>query len=111
MTTITPANGGFRHATAMKLALPSSTPVGRQNLRRDAMKILTVILFGGALLATPALAQDEAKKDDMAKKPEVHHMVSHKTRYKRDIKTDQEEHQATEDLNKQYRGVNSADVH
>jgi hypothetical protein len=76
------------------------------------MKILAAILFGGALIAAPALAQDNgAGKDDMVKKPEAHHVMRHRERYKRDYKTDQEEHQATEDLNKQYRGVNSADVH
>jgi hypothetical protein len=75
------------------------------------MKALVAILFGGVLMAAPALAQDNsAGKDDMAKKPEVHHMMRHSERYKRDYKTDKEEHQATEDLNKQYRGVNSADV-
>ena len=76
------------------------------------MKILAVILFGGALIAAPALAQDNsAAKDDMAKKPAAHHMMRHHERYKRDYKTDQDEHQATEDLNKQYRGVNGADAH
>lgn len=76
------------------------------------MKVLAAILFGGALMAAPALAQDNGPgKDDMAKKPEAHHTIRHRERYKRDYKTDQEEHQETEDLNKQYRGVNSADVH
>jgi hypothetical protein len=77
------------------------------------MKILAAILLGGVLMAAPALAQDNgaAPKDDMAKKPEAHHMMRHSERYKRDYKTDREEHQATEDLNKQYRGVNAADVH
>ena len=75
------------------------------------MKILAAVLFGGALMAVPALAQDNSTaKDDMAK-PAAHHVMRHKERYKRDYKTDQEEHQATEDLNKQYRGVNAADVH
>jgi hypothetical protein len=76
------------------------------------MKILAAILLGGALIAVPALAQDNgAGKDDMAKKPEAHHMMRHSERYKRNYKTDQEEHQATEDLNKQYRGVTRADAH
>ena len=76
------------------------------------MKVLAAILLGGALMAAPALAQDNAAgpKDDMAKKAEMHHEARHHERYKRDYKTDQEEHQATEDLNKQYRGVNAADV-
>jgi sugar (pentulose or hexulose) kinase len=77
------------------------------------MKIFAAILFGGALIAAPALAQDNSAgpKDDMAKKTEMHHAARHHERYKRNYKTDQEEHQATEDLNKQYRGVNRADVH
>ena len=77
------------------------------------MKILAAILFGGALIAAPALAQDTsgAGKDDMAKKPAAHHTMRHKERYKRDYKSDQDEHQATEDLNKQYRGVSGADAH
>ena len=78
------------------------------------MKILTAILLGGALIAAPALAQDNdhAGKDDRAKTaPATHHAMRHKERYKRDFKTDQEEHQATEDLNKQYRGVSGADAH
>ncbi|HKD48946.1 MAG TPA: hypothetical protein VKB67_14755 [Rhizomicrobium sp.] len=77
------------------------------------MKFLASILLGGALIAAPALAQDNsaaAPKDDTAKKTEMH-ASRHHERYKRDYKTDQEEHQATEDLNKQYRGVNSADAH
>ena len=77
------------------------------------MKILASILLGGVLIAAPALAQDNsASKDDTAtaKKTEMH-AARHHERYKRDYKTDQEEHQATEDLNKQYRGVNAADVH
>src|ERR1700679_49055 len=78
----------------------------KYNLRRGDMKIFAAILLGGVLMAAPALAQDNgAGKDDMAKKPEAHHMVNHRERYKRDYKTDREEHQATEDLNKQYRGV------
>jgi hypothetical protein len=84
----------------------------QHNLRSGDMKILAAILLGGSLMAAPALAQDNgAGKDDMAKKPEAHHMMRHRERYKRDYKTDQEEHQATEDLNKQYRGVNGADAH
>lgn len=76
------------------------------------MKVFAAILFGSVLMAAPALAQDHGAKDDMAaKKPEAHHMMRHRERYKRDYKTDQEEHQATEDLNKQYRGVNGADPH
>ena len=77
------------------------------------MKILASILLGGVLLAAPAFAQDaSAPKDDTAaaKKTEMH-ASRHHERYKRDYKTNQEEHQATEDLNKQYRGVNAADVH
>jgi hypothetical protein len=75
------------------------------------MKILAAVLLGGALIAAPALAQDHSAKDEMAKKAEMHRMVRHHERYKRNYKTDQEEHQVTEDLNKQYRGVNGADVH
>ena len=77
------------------------------------MKILAAIFLGGALIAAPALAQDNnaGPKDDMAKKAETHRAERHHERYKRDYKTDQEEHQATEDLNKQYRGVNAADAH
>jgi hypothetical protein len=94
------------------LSIPRKLNWQQQNLRRGDMKILAAILFGGALMAAPALAQDNgAGKDDMAKKPEAHHMMHHAERYKRDYKTDKEEHQATEDLNKQYRGVNAADVH
>jgi sugar (pentulose or hexulose) kinase len=77
------------------------------------MKTLAAILLGGALIAAPALAQDNgaSPRDDMAKKAEMHHAAPRHERYKRNYKTDQEEHQATEDLNKQYRGVNAADVH
>lgn len=77
------------------------------------MKIFASILLGGILIAAPALAQDNgsANKDDTAKKTEMHHAARHRDRYKRDYKSDQEEHQTTEDLNKQYRGVNSADAH
>ena len=76
------------------------------------MKILAAILLGGALIAAPALAQDNgAGKDDMAKKHEAHHMMRNSERYKRNYKQNQEEHQATEDLNRQYRGVPDGDHH
>ncbi|HXR95200.1 MAG TPA: hypothetical protein VN718_04935 [Rhizomicrobium sp.] len=75
------------------------------------MKILAAVLFGGALMAARALAQDNSTgKEDMTRAA-AHHVMRHKERYKRDYKSDQEERQATEDLNKQYRGVNAADVH
>jgi hypothetical protein len=107
--------GGFGDTAACWPALPFHPPqikLAAAKSEERHMKILAAILFGGALMAAPALAQDNgAGKDDMAKKPEAHHMMHHAERYKRDYKTDKEEHQATEDLNKQYRGVNAADVH
>jgi hypothetical protein len=64
------------------------------------------------------MAQDRDQgKDQMSDMHDKHdaqtrHRVSHhRENYKRTYKTDDEEHQATEDLNKQYRGVPRADVH
>lgn len=76
------------------------------------------ILVATIGLTVPAMAQDRDQGKDqgaaMHDKHEaaVRHRVSrHHEKYTRNYKTDEEEHQATEDLNKQYRGVPRSDVH
>jgi hypothetical protein len=81
------------------------------------MKFIAAAILGGLMvLAGPALAQDKDKAmsgmpgmQDKSDAP-VHH-AARRTRYKRDYKTDHEEEQQTEALNRQYRGVPDADAH
>jgi len=72
------------------------------------MKYFTIALLGVTMaLAGSAMAQD--KKDmPMRDKPMMHHMMRHHS-YQWNYKSEAEEHQATEDLNRQYRGVPSGD--
>jgi hypothetical protein len=64
-----------------------------------ALLVVTVALAG------PVMAQD---RNDAREKPVMqHHMVHHS--YKWNYKSEQDEHQATEELNRQYRGVPSGD--
>jgi hypothetical protein len=79
------------------------------------MKIIAIAAILGTtiFMVGPAFAQDRGsssidKKTDTA----VHHrVVRHRVTYRRTYKTDQEEHGATGDLNRQYRGVSGSDVH
>ena len=73
------------------------------------MKLFAAAMLGTMMaLAGPVMAQD---RDNMSHdKPTVeHHMTRHHVTYKRAYRSDQEEHQATEDLNRQYRGVPTDD--
>jgi hypothetical protein len=73
-----------------------------------AMLVATVGLTG------PVVAQDRdipANVQDKHAAPMRHQISHHPVNYRRTYKTDQEEHQATEDLNRQYRGVPSSGVH
>jgi hypothetical protein len=72
------------------------------------MKLFTIALLGATLaLAGPVMAQDRDK--DMSRdKPVMHHVVAHHS-YKWNYKSEADEHQATEELNRQYRGVPSGD--
>ena len=77
------------------------------------MKLFAAILLGGVVTASmPALAQDDHHDDAHAP---MHHMTVHRAhyreRYTRNYKSDQDEHQATEDLNRQYRGIPRSDAH
>jgi Ni/Co efflux regulator RcnB len=95
------------------------------------MKLLSAILLGSAILvATPAFAQDRNnnmsdKGDNVSRsdehnshheaqtatrRPVAHHSVSRRATYQRSYKTDDEEHQQTEKLNGQYRGVSGSDA-
>ena len=76
------------------------------------------ILVSTLALIVPATAQDRDQGRDQASgthdKPDTsmrHRVSHHRENYKRTYKTDEEEHQATEDLNKQYRGVPRSDAH
>ena len=69
------------------------------------MKLFAAALLGATVaLAGPVMAQD---KDNMSRdKPAVHRMTRHHG-YQWSYKSEAEEHQATEELNRQYRGVPS----
>jgi hypothetical protein len=69
------------------------------------MKIYAAAILGAVMaLAGPAMAQDRNDK------PAVEHRVTHHhVTYRRSYKSDQDEHQATEELNRQYRGVPTTD--
>lgn len=77
------------------------------------MKFATAILIATGVLTGTAMAQDRDNNNMRDKRvAPVHHRVSHhRPTYKRTYKTDEEEHQATEELNRQYRGVPRSDVH
>jgi hypothetical protein len=71
------------------------------------MKIFTIALLGATLaLAGPVMAQD---RGDARDKPVVQHRMVRHHSYKWNYKSEADEHQATEDLNRQYRGVPSGD--
>jgi hypothetical protein len=78
------------------------------------MKLFSVALLGATMALTTAwagsaMAQD--KKDmPMRDKPAMHRMTRHHS-YQWNYKSEAEEHQATEDLNRQYRGVPAGDHH
>ena len=73
------------------------------------MKLFTIALLGATIALTgSAMAQD--KDMAMRDKPMMHHMTRHHS-YKWSYKSEADEHQATEDLNRQYRGVPSDEHH
>jgi Ni/Co efflux regulator RcnB len=87
------------------------------------MKLLAVALLGAAMIAgSPVLAQGNDDRSDNtnahrqdARAPvrseQISQRPSRRVKYKRNYTSDQEEHQQTEDLNRQYRGVDRSDVH
>jgi hypothetical protein len=95
------------------------------------MKVIAAAaLVAAVIVGTPAIAQDRdttARDRDNASKMQdrdnaanthdrndasMHHRISHRrATYKRNYKTDDEERQATEDLNRQYRGVPRSEAH
>jgi hypothetical protein len=82
----------------------------------DNMKVIATAMLVAAVvvLTGPVLAQDRgdaSKMGDRHDTPVRHKISNHRVTYRRTYKTDQEEHQATEDLNRQYRGVPSSDAH
>ena len=82
------------------------------------MKAIAALLVGGALIvAVPAVAQDKGKmpnqpetRDSIDHQRDSHRSVVRRVTYKRDYKSDQEEHQKTEELNQQFRGVPSSEA-
>ncbi len=77
------------------------------------MKFFSAVLLVAAVaVSSPVMAQDHDKdKHDQHATPARHPVVRHKETYRRTIKNDQDEHNATEDLNRQYRGVPHSDTH
>jgi len=74
------------------------------------MKFFTAAMLGAAmLLAGPAMAQDKDKNgmSNMSDKPAVEHRMTRHHSYQWSYKSEQDEHQATEELNRQSRGVPS----
>ena len=81
------------------------------------MKLFSAVLLVAAVAVSgPVMAQDHDQnhdKDmhDQHAAPAHHPVARHKETYRRTIKNDQDEHNATEDLNRQYRGVPRSDAH
>lgn len=74
----------------------------------------TAMLFTAAVMLAPVFAQDRndaPKTQTRHVVPARHRTLRHRVTYRRTYQTDQEEHQVTEDLNRQYRGVPRSDVH
>jgi hypothetical protein len=78
------------------------------------MKFIAAAMLGAAMaLAGPVMAQDRDKASDHDKidVSMQHRVTHHHVTYRRTYKNDQDEHQATEDLNRQYRGAPASDHH
>ena len=77
------------------------------------MKLFTAAMLGAAMaLAGPVMAQDKGEMSNVRDRTDSaiqHRVTRHHVTYRRSYKTDQEEHQATEDLNRQYRGTPNSD--
>ena len=77
------------------------------------MKLFTAAMLGAAMaLAGPVTAQDKGEMSNVRDRTDSaiqHRVTRHHVTYRRSYKTDQEEHQATEDLNRQYRGTPNSD--
>ena len=74
----------------------------------------TAILIATMVLTVPVMAQDRDQGRDQTHDKHaatMRHRFSHHEKYQRNYKTDEEEHQATENLNKQYRGVPRSEAH
>lgn len=71
------------------------------------------LLSATMALAGPVMAQDRDNTNmrDRTDNAMQHRVTHHRVTYRRTYKSDQEEHQATEDLNRQYRGVSGSDLH
>lgn len=79
------------------------------------MKFFAAAMLGATVaLAGPVTAQDRDGMSNMRNRTDTafQHRVTHPhVTYRRTYKTDEEEHQATENLNCQYRGVPDLDQH
>ena len=77
------------------------------------MKLFAAAMLGATMaLAGPVIAQGRDAMSNMRDRNDTaiqHRVTHHHVTYRRSYKTDEEEHQATEDLNRQYRGVPSSD--
>ena len=77
------------------------------------MKYIAAAALGITMtLAGPVMAQEKDGMSNMRDRTDTaiqHRVTRHNVTYRRTYKSDQEEHQATEDLNRQYRGVPSGD--
>jgi ribulose kinase len=80
------------------------------------MKLFAAVLLGTTMaltmaLAGPVMAQDKdgmSNMRDRSDAPMRHRMTRHHS-YQWSYKSEQDEHQATEELNRQYRGVPQSD--
>jgi hypothetical protein len=77
------------------------------------VKFIAAAILGATIaLAGPVMAQDKDGMSNMRDRTDTayqHRVTRNHVTYRRSYKTDQEEHQATEDLNRQYRGVSNSD--
>jgi hypothetical protein len=89
--------------------------------REIVMKPHAMVLIGIAMIAiAPANAQDRFNNSSTAHhdsaisaqaKQASHMTLRHRVTYKRNYKSDREEHQRTEELNRQFRGVSISNAY
>jgi hypothetical protein len=109
--------GGTKKCSA-RFVILAGAPISKtleQETKETEMKAIgaAALLSVATAVAGPVMAQDKDNKSNVRDRPDgsvQHRVTHHRVAYRRTYKTDQEEHQATEDLNRQYRGVPSSDA-
>ena len=78
------------------------------------MRSIAAALVAAVAVASPAPAQDRDNASNMHDRNDTsmrHRAPHHRMTYRRTYKTDDEKRRATEELNRQYRGVPRSDMH